>query len=73
MSNISLQKVFANNVKKYRIKKNITQEKLGEISGLHRTYITELECCKRNASISSVEKIANALELDAYLLFIEEK
>ncbi|MBR2024851.1 MAG: helix-turn-helix transcriptional regulator [Clostridia bacterium] len=32
-------KVFGTNVRKYRGEKNISQEKLAELSGLHRTYM----------------------------------
>lgn len=67
---MSLIHVFANNVKKYRIKNNISQEKLAELSGLHRTYISALECERRNISIDNIQKIADALQVDAYLLFI---
>ena len=64
---------FAVNVKKYRLRKNLSQEKLAELSGLHRTYISALERERRNISIDNIEKIASALDLPAYLLFIEDE
>lgn len=64
-------KVFAKNVKKYRIAKHLTQEQLAEKAKLHRTYISAVECEKRNISIDNVQHIADALEIEIYLLFIE--
>ena len=46
----------------------ISQEKLGELSGLHRTYIGGIEQLLRNPSIESIEKIAKALHIDVSLL-----
>ncbi|MDR3506981.1 MAG: helix-turn-helix transcriptional regulator [Caulobacteraceae bacterium] len=39
----------------------ISQEELGERSGLHRTYIGGIERAERNLTLGALEKIANAL------------
>ena len=65
-------RVFATNVRVYREQKGISQEKLAELSGLHRTYISDLERCKRSISLSNVQKLADALEVEPYVLFIEK-
>lgn len=69
---MDLKKLFGINVRKYRTEKNISQEKLAEISGLHRTYISDIECFRRSISLDNIQKIANALEINAYKLFMEE-
>ena len=69
---MSLINIFATNVKTYRLEKNISQEKLAELAGLHRTYISAVERERRNISIDNIEKIAHALNVDAYLLFKEK-
>jgi transcriptional regulator with XRE-family HTH domain len=69
---MSLINIFATNVKTYRLEKNISQEKLAELAGLHRTYISAVERERRNISIDNIEKIAQALNVDAYLLFKEK-
>lgn len=50
--------VFAKNVKKYRNKMGLSQEAFAEKSGLHRTYISALECKKRSIALDNVQKIA---------------
>jgi len=39
----------------------LSQEKLGELAGLHRTYVSQLERRKANISIDSLERIARIL------------
>jgi len=63
---------FGLNVRKYRNQKGFSQEKLAEVSGLHRTYISAVERGVRSISLDNIEKIASALEIDAYKLFVFE-
>ncbi len=63
-------KKFGENVKKYRIKQHLSQEQLAELSGLHRTYISDVERGVRSISLYNIEKIANSLQIDIYNLFI---
>jgi transcriptional regulator with XRE-family HTH domain len=63
--------VFAGNVRKFRTERGYSQEKLAEYSNLHRTYISAVERCKRSISLENVQKIADALQVDTYNLFID--
>ena len=65
-------KVFGTNVRKYRTEKKISQEKFAELCGLHRTYISDVECFRRSIALDNIHKIADALEVDTYKLFIED-
>lgn len=65
-------RVFGSNVRHYRELKGISQEKLAELSGLHRTYISDIERFQRSISLANVQKIADALEIPAHVLFIEK-
>ena len=69
---MDIVKVFASNLKKYRTSKGLSQEAFAEISGLHRTYISAIEREKRSIALDNVQKIADALEIDTYLLFIDK-
>ena len=66
-------KVFGINLRKYRTEKGLSQEKFAEICGLHRTYISDIECFQRNISLENVQKIADALEIKSYILLQESE
>ncbi len=70
---MDIVKVFGQNVKKYRLKLNLSQEELANKSNLHRTYISAIECFRRSISLENIQRIANALEVETYKLFLEEK
>ena len=65
--------VFGSNVKKYRTMLGVSQEKFAEMCGLHRTYISAIECYRRSISLENIQRIADALGIETYKLFIEEK
>jgi len=44
-----------------RLAKGISQEKLGSLAGVHRTYIGMLERAEKNITLANMEKIAKAL------------
>ncbi|MTN45681.1 helix-turn-helix domain-containing protein [Turicibacter sanguinis] len=65
-------RLFALNLKKYRKKLGVSQETFANMAGLHRTYISAIECGKRSISLDNVQKIADALGIETYQLFLEE-
>lgn len=69
---MDIVKVFGQNVKKFRLEKHLSQEELAEKSNLHRTYISAIECFRRSIALENVQRIADALNIEAYKLFIEE-
>lgn len=66
-------KVFGLNVRKYRNLKGYSQEHFADLCGLHRTYISDIERFKRSISLYNIQKIANALDIPTYMLFIDNK
>ena len=50
-------------VRELRNNIGISQEELADLAGLDRTYITSVECGKRNISIVNIEKLAKALNV----------
>lgn len=63
MARTSLQQKLGQKIKTLRNGAGFTQEKLGELTGLDRTYISDIERGKRNPSLKSLEKLAKALKV----------
>ncbi|MFI3259066.1 MAG: helix-turn-helix transcriptional regulator [Rikenellaceae bacterium] len=49
--------------------RSLSQEKLAELSGLHRTYIGMIERAERNITLININKLATALQIDVKELF----
>ena len=69
---MEIVELFTKNMKKYRNEKHLSQEELADKAGLHRTYISSIERGQRNVSLKNIQKIAEALEVEIYKLFMEE-
>ena len=69
---MDIVKVFGINLRTYRNKLGVSQEKFAEMCGLHRTYISDVERFKRSIALENVQKIADALGIETYKLFIVE-
>ena len=61
---MNIQQKYGIKVKKFRINKGWSQEKLALNADLDRTYIPSIEKGERNVSIVVIEKIAIALGVD---------
>lgn len=56
-------KQFGKRVREERLKKGISQERLGQLAKVHRTYIGMIERAEKNITLTNMEKIARALGL----------
>lgn len=63
--------IIRTNIKKERLKQNLTQQMLGDMTGLSREYITDIENEKRKKhfTIAVIGRIADALNIDIKELF----
>lgn len=71
--NMDIVKVFGDNLRKYRNELGLSQEAFADKCGLHRTYISAIECYRRSIALENVQRIADALGIEAYKLFIESE
>ena len=59
-----LLRSFGKKVRKRRLDLGLTQEQVGEYSGLHYTYIHQIEAGFRNVSLENLAKLARGLDWD---------
>lgn len=66
--------IVGQRIRNYRVQKHLSQEQLSELADCHPTYIGQLERGEKNATLESIQKIANALNITLSQLFekIEE-
>ncbi|MDR2717818.1 MAG: helix-turn-helix domain-containing protein [Treponema sp.] len=70
---MEMMKIFVFNMKKYRKKRLFSQEKLAEMLNTSTSYIGEIEINRKIPSMDMVEKIANALNVEPFRLFLDDK
>ena len=58
-----ITETFGKNLRKTRRRLYLSQERLAELSGLHRTYIGSVERGERNITLVNAERIARALDV----------
>jgi transcriptional regulator with XRE-family HTH domain len=69
---MGLKKIFIVNLKKFRKIEGISQMKLAELCDTDVSYIGQIEIGRRFPSIEMIERIAGALKLAPYRLFMNE-
>ena len=60
----SILKAFGNRIKAIRLVQGISQEQLGQLAELDRTYISGIERGLRNVSLINIERLAAALNVE---------
>lgn len=65
---MSIREVLAQNLKRYRALQGLSQEELAHRADIDRTYISSLERSQYAAGIDVVERLATALEVQAFEL-----
>lgn len=58
-------------IRKHRMAAGLSQEMLAERSGLHWTYVSQVERGKRNISVEALRRIGSALDISASTLLSE--
>ena len=60
---MDMRKLVGRNVRRIRLRKGLTQERLAEICGFSQQYISGLEQGHRNPTVVTVHEIASALSV----------
>ncbi len=68
---MKLKTLLGKNVKYYRFRKKLTQEKLAELMDVSSNYIGRLERGQHSPSLDKIEKIANVLGIEPFELFLK--
>lgn len=64
---------FGERLREVRQAAGVSQEKLAELAGLHRTYVSSVERGLRNISLLNIDKLARALKMPLAELMPAEK
>lgn len=70
---MSLREIFIANLKKNRKRQKISQMDLAGRCDTAASYIGEIEIGRKFPSVEMIEKIAGALDIEAYRLFVDEE
>ena len=72
---MTIEEAFGEAIRELRKANQISQEKLAEVSNLDRSFISLLECGRKQPSLITIFQLAKALNLSAskILSLVEEK
>jgi len=62
-------KLFADRLKELREKRKVSQQRLSELAGLNRNYVSDVERGRRNPCLNNIVKLAEALDVSPAELF----
>ncbi len=71
MAGEELTRRFGELARRMRLERGLSQERLGELSGLHRNYIGAIERAERTPSIVAADRMARALGTTLGEMFAE--
>lgn len=61
--------LLAVNVQQLRTQKGLSQEKLAEMAGFHRTYVSQVERQVANTTADNMQRLADILDVPVARLF----
>ncbi len=68
---MELEEIIGSNVRGFRKRLRLTQERLAEHADLHPTFVGDIERADANMSIVTLKKIAKALKVEPQILLIK--
>ena len=73
MRDRALLEDFGKRIRQLRTDRNLSQEKLAELTGFHRTYIGMVVRGERNLGLKNVARFADTFEMSISELFLSVK
>lgn len=73
MSIAKVSSILANRVRTIRNSRGWTQLRLAEEINLHPTYISRIESCKKLPTLYIISRMADAFEVEAYELLLDDE
>lgn len=67
-----VQGTIADNIRLLRRQRKLSQEKLADLCGYHRTYVGMIERGERNITIATLEALAGALGVEPHRLLLRD-
>lgn len=61
---MTVSKQFGQRLKQIRTERNLSQERLAELTHCHRTYIGQIERAEKNITLNKVFEIAEGLNVE---------
>lgn len=69
---LKLQQEISNRIRKLRMGINYSLDKLAEVTGFSKSYLSQIENCEKNPPIGTLTKIAFGLGVDVFYLITGE-
>ena len=70
---LTIRKILAANIKRFREMENITQENLAEKAGISTPMMCDIEGCRTWISDKTLARLSAALKIDTYRLFVPDE
>jgi len=68
---VSSRQNLGKNLKQYRVHRHISQEDLGDMTGMPQQSICKIERCQRNISVDTLDKLSIGMGIPPYKLLME--
>ena len=68
---MTLEEIIGSNVRGFRKRLGLTQERLAELAMLHPTYVGDIERSQANMSIETLKKLSKALKVEPQILLVK--
>ena len=65
--------MLAANVQRIRLELGHSQERLAELAGFHRTYVSQVERQVANVTLDNIQRLASVLDVPVAVLFTAAK